>query len=95
LYDPKRDDAYNYGGHRRFVVVWITNWKHADFVAILLYSFITGNLATLAAMTRLARFFSPFGFPIKAGCIAGVVTHIMLPSKILICSDYRMSNTHH
>jgi sigma-B regulation protein RsbU (phosphoserine phosphatase) len=45
-----------------FVVVWITNWRHADFIAILLYSFITGNLTTLA-MTRLARFFSPLGFP--------------------------------
>ena len=45
-----------------FAVVWITNWRHADFIAILLYSFITGNLTTLA-MTRLARFFSPLSFP--------------------------------
>lgn len=45
-----------------FLVVWITNWSHADFIAILLYVFITGNLTTLA-MTRLARFFSPLRFP--------------------------------
>lgn len=45
-----------------FAVVWITNWRHADIVAILLYSFITGNLTTLT-MTRLARFFSPLRFP--------------------------------
>jgi serine phosphatase RsbU (regulator of sigma subunit) len=45
-----------------FAVVWITNWRHADFIAILLYSFITGNLTTLS-MTRLARFFAPLRFP--------------------------------
>lgn len=45
-----------------FVLVWITNWQHANFIEIVLYSFIAGNLTTLA-MKRLAQLFQPLRFP--------------------------------
>jgi sigma-B regulation protein RsbU (phosphoserine phosphatase) len=47
-----------------FAVVWITNWRHTDFLAILLYSLFTGNLTTIA-MRYLARFFSPLPLPYR------------------------------
>jgi len=44
-----------------FVLVWITDWQHANFLEIALYSFIAGNLTTLA-MERLVRLFPPLRF---------------------------------
>lgn len=45
-----------------FALVWVINWRNADFVAILLYALICGNLAMLA-MNWLGRYFSPLRFP--------------------------------
>jgi hypothetical protein len=45
-----------------FVLVWITDWRHANFFEIALYSFVAGNLTTLA-MERLVRLFPPLRFP--------------------------------
>ena len=55
-----------------FAVVWITNWSHASFVGVLVYSFVTGNLTTMA-MTRFAPWFtsfrSPYHWPAYVSCL--------------------------
>jgi len=55
-----------------FAIVWITNWSHADFLGVLVYSFVTGNLTTLV-MTRLIpllRSFRPsYHWPLYACCL--------------------------
>ena len=39
-----------------FAIFSITNWSHTDFLGVFVYTFVTGNLTTLA-MTRLAPLF--------------------------------------
>jgi hypothetical protein len=39
-----------------FSIFSITNWSHTDFLGVFVYTFITGNLTTLA-LTRLAPLF--------------------------------------
>lgn len=45
-----------------FALVWVTNWRNADFVSILLFSLFVANL-TMSAMSRLAPFSSQLRFP--------------------------------
>ncbi len=45
-----------------FAIVWVTGWRNADFVAILLFSLCVGNL-TLLGMNRLAPLFTSLRFP--------------------------------
>lgn len=55
-----------------FAVVWITDWSHANFLGVLVYSFVTGNLTTVA-MTRFAPWFmslrSPYHWPAYVSCL--------------------------
>jgi len=55
-----------------FAVVWITNWSHANLLGVLVYSFVTGNLTTVA-MNRLAPWFmsvkSPYHWPAYVSCL--------------------------
>lgn len=37
-------------------MVWITHWRHADFLGVLIYSFVAGNLTTMS-MLRLEPWF--------------------------------------
>jgi len=56
-----------------FAIVWITDWSHANFFGVLVYSFATGNLMLLAAVREgprtsvAARRASRFGCQRKAG----------------------------
>lgn len=45
-----------------FAIVWITNWRGADFGVVLLYSVVVGNL-TMLAMKRLAPLYTKRSFP--------------------------------
>ena len=47
-----------------FVILWVTNWRGADFGPILLYSFAIGNLV-MTAMNWLAPAFSQLRNPFK------------------------------
>jgi phosphoserine phosphatase RsbU/P len=55
-----------------FAVVWITDWSHANFLGVLVYSFVTGNLTTMA-MTRFAPWFMslrhPYHWPAYVSCL--------------------------
>jgi hypothetical protein len=39
-----------------FAVLWVVNWRRADFTGILLYSVVAGSM-TMAAMKRIAPVF--------------------------------------
>jgi len=55
-----------------FAIVWITDWSHANFFGVIVYSFVTGNLTTVA-MTRFAPWFvslrSPYHWPAYVTCL--------------------------
>lgn len=55
-----------------FAVVWITNWSHSSFLGMLVYSFVTGNLTTMALM-RFAPLFmslrSPYHWVVYVPCL--------------------------
>ena len=55
-----------------FAVVWITNWSNANLLGVLVYSFVTCNLTTVA-MNRLAPWFmsvkSPYHWPAYVSCL--------------------------
>src|SRR5258708_34465904 len=55
-----------------FAVVWITNWSHSSFLGMLVFTFVTGNLTTMA-LVRFAPLFmalkSPYHWLLDVPCL--------------------------
>ena len=55
-----------------FTILWITNWSHTDFLGVFVYTFVTGNLTTLALL-RLSPLFvslkAPYHWLVYVPCL--------------------------
>jgi phosphoserine phosphatase RsbU/P len=80
-----------------FAVVWITDWSHANFLGVLVYSFVTGNLTTVT-MTRFAPWFmslrSPYHWPAYVSClfVSALVSSALGVLPILVMFQIPFSN---
>jgi hypothetical protein len=76
-----------------FAVVWITNWSNANFVGVLVYSFVTGNLTTLA-MTQIAPLFMSlqrgYHWPLYVSCLFVSALTSSALGVLLILMMFRM-----
>ncbi len=80
-----------------FAVLWITNWSHADFLGVLVYSFFTGNL-TAVAMTQLAPllyFRRAYHWPIYVSCLFVSALASSALGVLLIMAIFRIPFSHY
>ena len=80
-----------------FAIVWITDWSHTNFLGVLVYSFVTGNLTTVM-MTRFAPWFmslrSPYHWPAYVSClfVSALVSSALGVLPILVMFQIPLSN---
>ena len=76
-----------------FAIFWITNWSHTDFLGVFVYTFVTGNLTTLA-LVRLSPLFvslkSPYHWLVYVPCLFLTALLSSVLGVLLIMVMFRM-----
>ena len=76
-----------------FAIVWVIRWPLADFAAILLYTFVIGNLSWVA-MAALGPFYSdlesPWNWIVFLTCLLGVALAASTLALTIVMAAFRV-----